>query len=90
MSQATRRLAAELSGRAGPGKNPTSWCEPAVVYSQTPGAASDGFALCVITWRGAQYPVAYAYAYTPVVGDVVLVLVQPPSLTVLCRIVGTP
>ena len=90
VTPATRRLAAELSGRAGPGKRPQSWLEPAVVYSVTAGGASDGNALCVVTWRGVQTPVAYASAYVPVVGHVVLLNVQPPSLVILCRVIGTP
>lgn len=85
-----RRLAAELSGKAGPGKRPSSWLEPAVVYSVTAGAASDGNALCVVTWRGVNVSVAYSAAYTPVVGHTVLVNVQPPSLVILCRVIGTP
>lgn len=90
MSPATRRLVGELTGRAGPGKKPASWLEPAVVFSVTPGGASDGNALCTVTWRGVNVPVAYAAAYVPVVGHVVVVNVQPPSLTILARIIGTP
>ncbi len=85
-----RRLAAELSGRSGPGKRPSSWLEPAVVYSVTPGGATDGNALCVVTWRGVETSVAYNAAYTPVISDVVLLNVQPPSLVILCRVIGSP
>lgn len=90
VSSATRRLAAELSGRSGPGKRPSSWLEPATIYSVTPGGASDGNALAVVTWRGIQAPAAYASTYTPVVGHVVVVNVQPPSLVIIARIIGTP
>jgi hypothetical protein len=89
MSPAMRRLAAELSGRA-LGRRSVSCLEPAVVYSVTPGGASDGNALCVVTWRGIQEPVAYAAAYTPVVGHVVLLNVQPPSLVIVMHVIGTP
>ena len=90
MTPAARRLAAELTGLSGPGKRPSSWLEPAVVFSVTPGGALDGNARCVVTWRGVQVPAAYASSYVPTVGHVVLVNVQPPSLVVLCRVIGTP
>lgn len=90
LTPAGRKLVAELTGTAGPGKRPSSWLEPAVVYSVTAGAATDGNALCVVTWRGIQTPVAYAAAYTPVVGHTVLLNVQPPSLVILCRVIGKP
>lgn len=90
LTPAARKLAAEILGTAGPGKRPSSWLEPAVVYSVTAGAASDGNDLCVVTWRGVNVPVAYAAAYTPVVGHTVLLNVQPPSLVILCRVIGTP
>lgn len=89
MTPAARKLAAELSGRA-TGRRPVSWLEPATVFSVTPGGASDGNALCVVTWRGVTTPVAYSAAYAPVVGHVVLLNVQPPSLVIICRVVGTP
>lgn len=89
MTPATRRLAAELSGRA-TGRRPSSWLEPATVFSVVPGGASDGNALATVTWRGVQVPVAYAAAYVPVVGHVVLLNVQPPSVVILCRVIGTP
>jgi len=90
LSPAGRKLAAELTGAAGPGKRPSSWLEPAVVYSVTAGAASDGNALAVVTWRGVNVPVAYAAAYTPVVGHTVLLNVQPPSLVIVMHVIGTP
>lgn len=90
MTPATRKLAAELSGKAGPGERPSSWLEPAVVYSVTAGGASDGNALAVVTWRGVQVPAAYAAAYTPVVGHTVLLNVQPPSVVIVMHVIGTP
>jgi hypothetical protein len=66
------------------------WCEPATVHSVTAGAAADGNALATVTWRGAQYQAAYPAAYTPVVGHTVLLLIQPPQLAILCRVIGTP
>lgn len=90
LSPAARKLVAELTGAAGPGEHPSSWLEPAVVYSVTAGGASDGNALCVVTWRGVQYPVAYSAAYTPTVSHTVLLNVQPPGLVILCRVIGTP
>lgn len=90
LTPAGRKLIAELDGTAGPGRRPTSWLEPAVVASVTPGAAADGNALCVVTWRGIDVPVAYPDTYIPSVGHTVQVLYQPPSLVILCRTVGTP
>lgn len=90
MSPATRKLAAELLGKTGPGRRPSSWLEPAVVSSVIPGGASDGNALVTVTWRSTEVPCAYAAAYAPVVGHVVLVNVQPPSITILARVIGTP
>jgi hypothetical protein len=90
MSSAIRKLAAELSGRSGPGRRPQQWFEPAVVYSVTPAGARDGNALCTVTWRGTQTPAAYSSSYAPVVGHVVLLGVQPPSVVILCRLIGTP
>jgi hypothetical protein len=89
MSPATRKLAAELSGQAA-GASPSSWLEPAVVYSVTAGGASDGNALCVVTWRGVQTPAAYPASYTPTVGHVVLLNVQPPSVVIVMHVIGTP
>lgn len=90
MSPATRKLAAELLGKTGPGRRPSSWLEPAVVSHVTPGGASDGNALVAVTWRSTEVLVAYAAAYTPVVGHVVLLNIQPPSLVIICRVIGTP
>lgn len=89
ITPAGRKLLAELSGRA-TGRRPSSWLEPAVVASVIPGGASDGNALVSVTWRGVTVPVAYASVYSPVVGHTVLLSVQPPSLVILCRAIGTP
>jgi hypothetical protein len=83
-------LVDELRGVNGPGEWPTSWVEPGTVLSVTAGAAEDGNALAEVTWRGLSVEAAYLSTYTPVVGHVVLLLVQPPQLTILGRVVGTP
>jgi hypothetical protein len=90
MSPAARKLLGELSGRSGPGRRPQSWLEPAVVAAVTPGGASDGNALVTLTWRGMSIAAAYSSAYTPVAGHTVLVHVQPPSVVILARVIGTP
>jgi len=89
MTQATRRLAAEISGRA-TGVRPSSWLEPAEVTTVTAGGAADGNALVTVLWRGVEEPVAYASSYLPRAGDTVLLNVQPPSVVILCRAIGTP
>jgi hypothetical protein len=89
VTPATRKLVAELSGKA-TGQRPSSWLEPAVVYSVTAGGASDGNALCVVTWRGVHVPTAYPASYSPTVGHVVLLNIQPPSVVIVMHVVGTP
>lgn len=54
--------------------------EMAVVQSATnAGQVSGRAALCTVTWLGENYPATYPASYTPVVGHVVLVAVQPPQ-----------
>ena len=83
-------LVDELRDVNGPGALPVSWHEPAEVVSVTAGGAEDGAALAQVTWRGLTVYAAYVASYTPVVGHTVLLLVQPPQLTILGRLVGTP
>jgi len=89
ITPAARKLAGELSGRA-TGSRPTSWLEPAEVTAVTAGAAVDGNALVTVLWRGIEVPAAYAASYLPAPGDVVLLNVQPPSVVILCRVIGRP
>ncbi len=74
----TRRLASELlatSRQANAAPRIETAKVTAVVHpSQVAGKA----ALCSVLWRGATFPAVYAADYTPVVNDVVFVLVQPP------------
>jgi len=84
------RLAAELQRDPRPQGAPVCWLEQATVTAVTAGGAADGSALCTVTWRGETHEAAYLASYTPVVGHVVAVVVQPPSLLVLGRVIGTP
>lgn len=80
------RLAAELTGSTSPGARPQAWVEPAVLkaiatgYLQTP--------TITVTWRDTDVPASYLDSYTPKVDDVVLLLIQPPSLVVLGKLNG--
>lgn len=86
-----RRVAAEISRDRPPQGTPASWVEQATVTTVTAGAASDGNAAVTVTWRGSAVPATYLAAYTPTVGHVVAVVVQPPStLLILGRVIGTP
>lgn len=90
MRENTRRVAAEISRDRPPQGAPPSWFEQAVVASVAAGAASDGNALVTVTWHGASVQAAYLSSYSPTVSHTVLVLVQPPSLLILGRVIGTP
>lgn len=86
-----RRVAAELVRDRPPQGTPTSWVEQATVAAVTPGGASDGNAAVTVTWRGSAMPATYLAAYTPTVGHVVAVVVQPPNtLLIVGRVIGTP
>lgn len=87
----TSKLAAEILRGKPPQGAPSAWVEPAVVATVTAGAAADGNALAVVTWRGQAVPASYLASYTPTVGHVVAVLYQPPGcLMILGRVIGTP
>ncbi|GIF08647.1 hypothetical protein [Actinoplanes siamensis] len=87
----TTKLAAEITRSRPPQGAPSSWVEPAVVATVTPGAAADGAALVEVSWRATIVQAAYLSPYTPAVGHTVAVLYQAGgSLLILGRIVGTP
>lgn len=86
-----RRAASELFKDRPPQGSQSCWFESATVSAVTAGAASDGNALCTVTWRGQAVDAAYCATYTPTVGHTVVVVVQPPaSLLVIARVIGTP
>ncbi|WP_416902765.1 hypothetical protein [Micromonospora echinospora] len=91
MRDHVRRAAAELS-RDRPSQGwRESWAEQVVVATVTPGAASDGNAAVTVTWNGAEVPAVYLESYSPVVGHIVYVQVQPPApLVILGRVLGKP
>jgi hypothetical protein len=62
----------------------------ATVSSVAAGGASDGTALCTITWLGTDVAAPYLSSYTPVAGHVVAVVRTGPQLLIIGRIVGTP
>lgn len=64
--------------------------EQGVIASVAAGAAADGNALVTVTWRGTNVACPYPSTYTPVVGHVVLLLVSPPRLVIVARLIGTP
>jgi hypothetical protein len=87
----TKKLVAEMTRGKPPQGAPSAWCEPAVIASVTAGAAADGNAAAVVTWRGQAVGAAYLASYTPVAGHNVIVLYQPPGgLLILGRVIGTP
>ena len=90
LTSGARRVLSELLGTTDPGGRPASWLEPATVTAVTAAGASDGSALCTVTWRGLVVAVAYLSSYTPVVGHTVQINVQPPALLILGRAIGTP
>jgi hypothetical protein len=90
MADGLRRLSAELAGLPQQG-DITCRLETAVVATVTPAGAADGNALVTVTWAGAEHAAAYLASYTPVVADVVAVVVQPPAgLLILGQPIGTP
>jgi hypothetical protein len=54
------------------------------------GAALDGNAKVTVSWRGTSIFCPYPSTYTPVVGHVVLLLIQPPQVVIVARLIGTP
>jgi hypothetical protein len=64
--------------------------ETGVIASVAAGAAVDGNALVTVTWRGTNVACPYLAGYAPTVGHNVLLLVQPPQLVILGRLIGTP
>lgn len=90
-----RRLVGELlalkSAAGVRGGRLTSWVETATITTVSAGAAADGNALVTISWRGQSLNASYLSTYTPTVGHVVAVVIQPPSLPlILSRVIGTP
>lgn len=84
------RLAAEISRDRPPQGALSAWIEQATVSTVTAGAAADGNALAVVTWRGVTQQAAYLATYTPTVGHVVAVAIQAGQLLILGRVIGTP
>jgi hypothetical protein len=86
MAKGLARLAAELTGSVSSGTRPRCWVEPGVVTSIAGGYLQSD--TVVVTWRNTDVPVSYLDSYTPTAGDVVAILVQPPSLIVLGKLNG--
>lgn len=64
--------------------------EQGTVVTVTPGGAADGNSLAVVSWRGTNVACPYPSTYTPVVGHVVLLLIDPPRVVIVARLIGTP
>lgn len=88
MATGMDRLADRITELAGAGTS--GRFEPGVIASVTPGAASDGNARVVVTWRGINVPCSYPSSYTPVVGHVVALWIDPPQIFISSRQIGTP
>lgn len=80
------RLANEMTGATSSGTNPACWVESGVVHAVAGGYLEDP--TITVTWRGTVVPVTWAASYTPNEGDVVLLLVQPPSLILIDKLLG--
>jgi hypothetical protein len=85
-SKGFARLAAELTGSTSSGARPRAWVEPGLVKAVA--GDYDTAATVTVTWRNTDVPVSYLDSYSPAAGDVVLILVQPPSLIVLGKLNG--
>lgn len=64
--------------------------EQGTITAVSAGAAIDGNALVTVSWRGTSIFCPYPSTYTPVVGHVVLLLVCPPRVVIIARLIGTP
>lgn len=60
------------------------------VVNVAAGAASDGNALCTVSWNGADVEAAYLSSYSPTVGHSVLAVYVAGRLVILGRVIGTP
>ena len=87
MHRGADRLADELAALT---TQPGVRMEPGTVVTVVAGAAADGNALVTVSWRGTSVAVPYPSSYTPVVGHVVLLLVAPPQVVIVARLLGTP
>lgn len=85
MARGLTRLTAELAGTA-TGNRPSCWVEPGTVKATVAGYGAD--ATITVTWRGVDVPCSYVSTYSPADGDVVLLLIQPPSVICLGRLIG--
>lgn len=99
MARGLSRLTAELTGTASPGTTPRCWFEPGVIYAVVgDDAGGEGYGygyqptgdpFITVTWRNTEVPASYLSTYAPAVGDVVLMLIQPPGPpVVLSRLIG--
>jgi hypothetical protein len=88
-SPALKKLARQNVG-PGSGKKVECWFETMPITLVSAGAAADGTALVEVDWRGTLTKAAITSTYTPVVGHIVLVLVQANQLTIISRVIGTP
>ncbi len=81
-----KRLAAELLATGQAAARAPRIESAKVTAVAHPSQVAGKAAVCSVTWRGATFPATYPSDYTPVVNDVVFVIVQPPqSLTVFMK-----
>lgn len=86
MATGLSRLAGEMTGATAPGNRPDCWLETGVLYQAITGYFPDP--MVSVLWRGVEVPASYIASYTPNAGDVVLLLIQPPAVHVLGRLIG--
>jgi len=82
-------LAEFVSALNGEGDSEVATCrfEPATV-SSTSATAADGNTECTLSWRGTTIRAPYLSTYTPVVDDVVVLIVQGRSRFVIGKMKG--
>lgn len=72
------------------GDGPALRMEQGTIVTVAAGAAGDGNALVTVSWRGTNVRCPYPSTYSPVVGHVVLLLIDPPQVVIAARLIGTP
>ena len=86
MPQGAARLAEIIATPGAPGLR----MEQGTVVTVAAGAAADGNALVTVSWRGTNVACPYPSTYSPAVGHVVLLLIDPPRVVIAAQLVGTP
>ena len=86
MASGRQRLLAELTGATAPGNGTRCWVEQGVIRAVAGGYMQDP--IVTVRWRGTDIEASRMADYDPTDGDVVLLLIQPPSVVILGRVLG--